>query len=168
MTQTKKTGTRKRATVNANTSSHHKEVRVQWDDLDTEIDEQIAPLILELWKAGLMTLMSCQDNPEGWVWVQFPLVLFAEAFMDLMEKESGIPLFDLRRRWKYDIYPVTLPEALFDDYPEALMPNGPSLRFTVSVRFPKADLPTVLETVRRHNAQCSQLEDTGERKDGDE
>lgn len=166
MTIEKKTGTRARAAVKMNKTSHHREVRVQWDGLDAEIDEQIAPLILELWKAGLMTLMSCQDNPEGWVWVQFPLVVFAEAFMDLMEKESGISPFDLRHRWKYDIYPITLHEALFGDYPEELMPTGPSLRFTVSVRFPKADLPAILNTMVKHNAVSDGIEDTGERKDG--
>ena len=130
--------------------SDHKTVRVQWNGMDAEIDEEIAPLILELWKAGLMTMMSCQDSPEGWVWLQFPFVVFAEAFMDLIEKESGIA--GLWQRWRFDVYPVTRPETHFGDYPKELMPKGSSLRFAVSVRFPKADLPAVLETVVRHNA----------------
>jgi hypothetical protein len=130
--------------------SKHKTVRVQSDGLDANIDEEIAPLIRELWKARLITMMSCQDSPEGWVWVQFPLVVFAEAFMDLMEKESGVrPLW---HRWRFEIYPITLQEALFGDYPKELIPKGRGLRFAIGVRFPKEDLPAVLETLVKHNA----------------
>ena len=38
--------------------STHKTVRVRWEDLDAQIDEEIAPLILALWKASLLTMMS--------------------------------------------------------------------------------------------------------------
>ena len=137
--------------------TEHKMVRVRWEHLDAQIDEEIAPLIVELWKAQLLTMMSCQGSPEGWVWIQFPIVVFAEGFMNLIENESGIP--SLWQQWKVEVYPITLPETFFVDYPEALIPTGPSLRFAVSIRFPKTDLPTVLETIMRHNsgvsAECS-------------
>jgi len=130
-------------------TSRHKTIRVRGNGFDAEIDEEIAPLIRELWKARFLTMMSCQDNPEGWVWIQFPYVVFAEAFMALIEKESGIPL--LWQQWKFDIYPVTRHQMLFHDFPKELIPKGPSLRFAVSIRFPMTDLPTIMETVVRHN-----------------
>jgi hypothetical protein len=130
-------------------TSRHKTIRMQGNGFDAEIDEEIAPLIRELWKARFLTMMSCQGSPEGWVWIQFPLVMFAEAFMGLIEKEATIQ--SLWQHWEFEIYPVTQPTALFVDYPQELIPKGPSLRFAVSVRFPKTDLPTVLETVVRHN-----------------
>jgi hypothetical protein len=148
MAKTNKTS--KWVVVDTSTTTGHKQVRVRWDHLDAQIDEEIAPLILELWKARLYTTMSCQGSPAVGVWVQFPLVVFAEAFMDLTEKQSGIA--SLWRRWRFDVYPITRSETLFEDYPKELIPDGPSLRFAVSVRFPKADLPVVLETVTRHNA----------------
>ena len=130
-------------------TSQHKTVHVQEASLDAEIDEEIAPLIRELWKARFLTMMSCQNSPEGWVWIQFPLVVFAEGFLARIEEESDIP--SLWQRWDFAIYPVTQPAVLFHDFPAELMPEGPSLRFAVSVRFPKVDLPAVLKTMVKHN-----------------
>jgi hypothetical protein len=44
-----------------------------------------------------------------------------------------------------------LPPEAFIDYPKELMPKGRGLRLTISVRFPKTDLPLVLETMVKHN-----------------
>lgn len=48
----------------------HRQVTVRVGPWCEEIDEQIAPLIREMWIAGIETSMSCQD---GWgkVWLQF-------------------------------------------------------------------------------------------------
>lgn len=127
----------------------HKTIRVRGNGLDAEIDEEIAPLIRELWKARFLTMMSCQGSPEGWVWIQFPFVVFAEAFMNLIERESGIRT--LWQQWRFGVCTVILSKEVFGDYPKELIPEGPSLRFAISVRFPKADLPAVLETVTLHN-----------------
>ena len=46
----------------------HKTVQVKYKDMIAEIDEEIAPLILEIWKADINTDNSCQANPdEDWI-----------------------------------------------------------------------------------------------------
>lgn len=44
---------------------HHRAIRVCVGEMDELIDEEIAPLIRELWLAGIETHMSCQEAPEG-------------------------------------------------------------------------------------------------------
>jgi hypothetical protein len=35
------------------------------------LTKTIADLILDLWKLDLDTTNSCQDNPKGFVWIEF-------------------------------------------------------------------------------------------------
>lgn len=42
----------------------HKQVTIKLFDLEEEIDEKLAPLILKLWKLGIATFTSCQ-GPFG-------------------------------------------------------------------------------------------------------
>ena len=49
----------------------HAAVVVEHGDLREEIDVQIAPLILETWKAGIQAMMSCQETDPGMAWIEF-------------------------------------------------------------------------------------------------
>jgi hypothetical protein len=147
--------------------ARHKTVRVRWGDLDARIDKNIAPLILELWKAGLETVLSCEDNPLGWVWIEFFHASDAEVFLDIVARfEHGVDTLYNRIRgawrpehgriagmWEYDVNPwdLAVDETEEDGEIEETCCGPSEFVFNLSVRFPRPDLPVVLTRMRRHN-----------------
>ena len=158
--------------------SEHKTVFVRWEDEEAWIDEEIAPLIRELWKAGFTTLNSCQENRPGWVWIQFLHASDAETFLNIVARyEKGVHTFynrirqewttiagELEGEWEYDVHPMDMAveEMLVGDDCIKESCTGPSdFIFTFSIRFPKTDLPLILRRVRRHNKNISPRERIG-------
>ena len=71
------------------------------------MDEEIAPLILALWKADIYTVNSCQENMPGIAWVEFLTADDAAEFLNLVaEYEEGIDTLynriTQRLRWEDD------------------------------------------------------------------
>ena len=66
------------------TSTKHPTVRIIYGDQEADVDKQIAPLIKEMWKAGIETYQSCQDNPPGWIWIQFMSSHELEKFLSII------------------------------------------------------------------------------------
>src|SRR4051794_25473803 len=62
----------------------HKQVPVEWLGLRAEVDTGIAPLILALWKAGILTYNSCERNRPGVAWVEFATTQHARRFLNLV------------------------------------------------------------------------------------
>src|SRR5262245_9784368 len=149
----------------------HPQTRIAFEGREANVDEAIASLILELWRAGIQTSLSCQDNNGGRggerVWIEFPLAVFAEAFLaiaagnydDAIESLHNriacrwLPLDDAddfreRREWHYVAYPISGKTYVVEvgDERRSLLP------FAVSVRFPRDDYDEVLSRLRRHNA----------------
>jgi len=55
---------------------------------EAEIDKLLAPLILALWKKGIRTFASCQDEDgQGTVWMQFPTGVDAVAFVQFIANQ---------------------------------------------------------------------------------
>jgi hypothetical protein len=137
----------------------HRTVPIEHDGVAAEIDMAIAPLVLEVWRAGLRTVNSCQDNPSGFVWLEFESLGDATRFLDIAVQPAGaVPddLHDLyhrafregpgafwplsRRLWLYKVLPRNTGQ-----------PDLVQADFLLSVRFPQTDLPAVLERLRAHN-----------------
>lgn len=141
----------------------HKQVQVRVGGWEEDIDEVIAPLIEELWIAGIETTLSCQQDGYGLVWVAFPDADNALTFLNIvarLEGEEDKALYGrvtdyLPNAWRYDLH--------VDDLGEYLGPDGQTLEhtgdvdivFSVSIRFPAFDLPTVLDRLREHNRALS-------------
>lgn len=49
-----------------------------------EIDEMIAPLIREMWIAGLSTVMSCQEEYRETAWIEFSFIDELEKFVNVV------------------------------------------------------------------------------------
>jgi hypothetical protein len=123
---------------------------VTWQDWQAEVDEGLAPLILALWQRGIETVMSCQENFPGVVWVMFRTPLDVKRFLDLT---------DYTYEWKFEFRPRDMaprlrsPEVTSRLSPEEaekmnqLVGDGPFFELWMSVRFPTADLPRVMERV---------------------
>jgi hypothetical protein len=137
--------------------------------MEAEIDCEIAPLILELWKAGIQTANSCEDNvPRGFVWIQFLTVPDAERFLDVVghyddDGQESVPSRYRRilgeGEWPDDwIYSTGLEDWSVecevdgdDTIRETRTQAFPAFRFWMSVRFPRADLPWVVDKLKTYN-----------------
>ncbi|HVM14408.1 MAG TPA: hypothetical protein VM287_08775 [Egibacteraceae bacterium] len=148
----------------------HPQVHIELGDRQADVDEGIAPLIMELWKAEIDTVMSCQDN-NGHVWVQFASAPDAEDFLDIVAGDYDEDVFSLYNRvtgeyedddwetfraehaWSYDCAPMDYNAALVDEDGEVEVP-GPerAIVLHISVRFPHYDYDDVLARLRAHNA----------------
>ena len=136
---------------------------VSWGDVEAEIDVEIADLILDCWKAGLVTMNSCQDNSGGRVWIQFLTCGYAERFLDQVAvyDESYTSLYNRIRHawdppeglrpevlWEYRVFPFDYgvhQEIIDDCYIDETFLGQHDFEFSCSVRFPRTDLPVVCE-----------------------
>jgi hypothetical protein len=130
----------------------HRTVRVRHAGMSAEIDEPIAELVLELWRAGLRTVNSCQDNPRGYVWLELASAEDAGRLVDLITGGGGAETYGLENRALREgpagFWPLSRGLWLYKALP---VRDGGTI-FLISVRFPHADLPAVLEKLRAHNA----------------
>jgi len=69
----------------------HRAVVVCVGNMKEEIDEQLAPLIRESWKAGIQTIMSCQETDPGLAWIDFESVNDLVKFLNIVALyEAGV------------------------------------------------------------------------------
>lgn len=140
-----------------------------WGEWEANIDEGIAPLILELWKASLLTFNSCEENQPGIMWIEFADVATAETFLDIVAEYDPSPdslysriRFGWTQRQKDDVpgtwlYDVGLEDLAIEymEIDENTMDErstGPcSFIFSLSVRFPQTDYPRLLERMKAYN-----------------
>jgi hypothetical protein len=130
--------------------------------LEADVDEGLVPLITEMWRANVETIMSCQEQkeewspgvnlPESWVWIylyapaaeEFCSIVAGEFDDDpesLYQRISGEKASD--RSWWYDGHATNIADE-----------GGPAeITFDISVRFPRDDLPEVLRRMQAHNAE---------------
>lgn len=71
-------------------SRRHATLVVKVGDQKEEIDEMIAPLIRELWIAGISTAMSCQEEYRETAWIEFHFIDELERFLNIVaEYDAG-------------------------------------------------------------------------------
>jgi hypothetical protein len=144
----------------------HKQVMIEVNRRKADVDEGIADLIVELWKADIDTFMSCQDNrPKGYVWIQFASAYDGDAFLNIVAQNpelEGQTLYNrihnrwdvIKKTWRYSIavfdYGLIEDEGE-DNTLEESHTGDVELRFTVSIRFPLSDYETVLSRMVEHN-----------------
>jgi hypothetical protein len=131
------------------------------------IDEKIAPLVLETWKAGVRTHCSCEDagslrddddRMRGWVQLGFPSVEHARVWLRIVarHRRGRRTLYHrmtsalrerCRTRWRWEV-------SAFDaayDWASGTSGGPATLDFRVFVYFPRADLAIVVRRLREHN-----------------
>jgi hypothetical protein len=53
-------------------TDNHETIDLQYNGYIVRIDKKIAHLMQEIWKAGIHTCNSCEDNvPAGYIWIEF-------------------------------------------------------------------------------------------------
>src|SRR5262249_27978542 len=81
----------------------HKTVTVCVGAWEADIDEEIALLIEEIWKADIMTMNSCQGNRLGIVWIEFLTADDATRFLNIVaeyDKETDSLYNRIRHGWQ--------------------------------------------------------------------
>ncbi len=142
---------------------NHKTVPVTHDNITADIDEDIAPLILELWKRDMFTFNSCQENKPGIVWIQFASFIGAEEFLNLVCDKYSPKLTSLYQRisedwndensnkqWTFtshiEDFNLSYEEDDEDeDMIKEVHDGKPEFNFSVSVRFPRSDLKNIFK-----------------------
>lgn len=149
----------------------HKTVLVKWDGFEARVDEGIAPLIKEIWKAGIFTFNSCEENRPGIIWIEFASAAEAEAFLNIVARyeEDLDSLYNRIRQewahydgvipgsWEYSILPFDYSveqHILDDDSIEESSRGSSDFIFSMGIRFPKADYPVLLERMKEYNAMA--------------
>jgi hypothetical protein len=133
-----------------------------------EVDAGIAPLLLVLWDAEILTCNSCEENEPGIIWIEFYSTSDAEKLLLSIIKELGERIhshpeandwFCYRilgqegitlRPWRYDAHPNVYPMRCNQKkiYPKNL--SACKVELSVSLRFPKEDYTTVLMLMQHH------------------
>jgi hypothetical protein len=145
----------------------HKAVVVRHRGMHARIDADIAPLVLETWKAGVRTHCSCQDagagpdgsrSAKGWIQLGFPSVAHARTWLRLVAKhrkgartlyhrQTSSSVGRWRSQWRWD---VSVYDAAYDWGRDETV--GPAtLDFRVFVYFPRADMAAVVRRLKESN-----------------
>jgi len=138
-----------RNTRNSGTGRRHKTVRVE----NVDIDVKLAPLIKEIWAAGIRTSMSCEDNvPANYCWIEFTdqneLARFLDAVTNNLSSADDTEVLlgsriqqltnEFELQWLYQYNPI------FDERTKKMTTE-------ISVRFPCSDLECVWRCMQKHN-----------------
>jgi len=154
----------------------HRTVHVTYGDQSAEIDEQIAPLIKEMWKAGINTCQSCEDSPAGWVRIQFfssfEVEMFLNAIGDFDDKIGSLHdrlcrgydriAWPRVAQWRYEIIVADLAvEEIETDGGgvQEVCTAPPEFAMWIDVYFPFDDLADVLKRIKRHNRKHVEPQD---------
>lgn len=147
---------------------NHKTIPLKYRGELVEIDEQIAPLMSQIWKAKITTLNSCQDNvPSGYIWIQFDSSRDCDQFLTIIFKNQDInspaviPIYKramhpynhkLSGHWEYRVNLESL-EQNDSEESEDLTTFNPILLVgtAVSVRFPQQDLDFIYQRFLEYN-----------------
>jgi len=146
----------------------HQTIRIFHGDRQADIDKQIAPLIKEMWKSGIETYQSCEDNPPGWVWIQFTSSHELERFLSIIgDYEAALGAMHDRMHYGYDRvvgprvgqwrYVVVADDLAVDEVDtevggvQEICVGPPDFMILIAVHFPHTDLPQVLGRMKRIN-----------------
>jgi hypothetical protein len=161
-------------------ANHHQTVSVRVGPLSARIDEKIADLVRELWRADINTVCSCEDVGDageahrhgpvprygadwaGWVHVVFETTDDALEFLRRVTRfERGkrglynrISHRDIRGEgvnyWIYELLPIEYALPPLERRAPRCARREPG--FLVSIYFPRSDVPVLVERLRESNS----------------
>jgi hypothetical protein len=139
----------------------HKAITVRVGNMRAQIDTLLAPLIREIWKSGINTVMSCQETEPGIAWIEFEAVDDLVHFLNIVaEYEEGVDTLYNRINFRLTgpksapdwQYQANLLDCGFIPEEDDRYEGAPDFLVTVSVYFPQSDLSVLLTRLKTHNA----------------
>ena len=141
------------------------------------VDAGLAPLIEQLWRAGIDTRQCCEaHSATGKVWISFPTATDAELFLNAVVSTDQTG-WARAQTWSFGQYEAAAQPLQGDelsDHPagwefhawveDGALGTGDAAEFWigVAVLFPRHDLDHVLERVRLWNEQEAEEEEYGD------
>lgn len=143
-----------------------------------EVDVGIAPLLLVLWDAEILTCNSCEENKPGIIWIEFYSPTDAEKLLLLIIKALGKQIHshpeandwfcyrilgqkgNTLKPWRYDAHPNVYPMGCNQKKIYSKDLAACKVELSVSLRFPKEDYMIVLELLQ-HLLYQSLFKDNG-------
>lgn len=141
----------------------HKQVSIRVGHRWGDVDEQIAPLIEQIWLANIDTELSCEENWPGIAWIFFPSPRDAQKFLNIVApfdldeasvyqrvRQCGNYDYDPAQAWSVDV-------VLTDELEDELYQRRQRWTIGISIRFPISDMPVLMARLKEHNAKrnCS-------------
>jgi hypothetical protein len=135
----------------------------EWNEV-IEVDEGISELIVLLWRAEVNTMLCCEENRPGYMFIRFVTAYGLEKFFNMLainrDKELGNhdSLYhrvidpDQEGGWEYDILVEDIGNEIDEAKDKVVYTLPPEVIFTASVLFPISDYPQVLKCVNQHLA----------------
>lgn len=153
----------------------HKQAKVFFPEYQEliEVDEGIAPLLSNIWDAGMITCNSCEENEPGIMWIEFFSMKDVEKFLLIQIDALGNRIhrhpdfndwFCYRilgyegsnlRPWRYDAHPNIYPVTPNQKSIYSKTASGRRIELSISVRFPREDYPVVLDLIENYLAKGS-------------
>jgi hypothetical protein len=118
--------------------AEHLQRHIRHGEMEADIDTMLAPLIRRLWKNGIRTCSSCQENEPEVVWVQFPDYEDGARFLGFAGKRL------LAYHWQKDYCYDTELSNLDDE-------DGGCF----SIRFAQDEIKTILKLFPAHPEQAA-------------
>jgi hypothetical protein len=124
----------------------HKKIHIKHGQMQDDFDEEIAPLILNLWKLNITVMDGCQEVDPGWSFLEFVSSLDLENFLDLVSEPSSdsdsihskIENSEHSQNWEPDIQ--------ITDFGHE-NPKFSNYHVHVYLRFPKSDIPGISKKI---------------------
>ena len=141
----------KTGNIKMNNKQNHQTTHIKYGALEADIDIEIAPLILELWKGDIYTIASCQSNADNAIWIKFEnpnaAALFLATALCAGTLTAEVFNDDLPESWHYCCHPyyITMDD---DEFPGKIYDI---IEFATCVYFPKSHLKKVLNQIRLSN-----------------
>ncbi len=136
----------------------HKTTRVRVGAMNAQIDKLIVPLIKQLWKHGILTTNSCQENQPGTIWIEFLNPYYLVEFLNIV---APIPTKqDLESKNFFDTAYCRMTRGGFGEWKYSFNVHNfgedravADFDFFASVRFPQFDLPLIMSAFE--NLSCT-------------
>jgi len=143
---------------------------VQHGDWTAHVHPAVAPLMIEIWKAGIVTIDSQPEPRIGWVQLEFMTPRDARKFVNLVARYDANPFGIYNRirgdrvandaeqevhgRWEFGLHPcdIAIEQDEGNEHVAGERTTGPvDFQFAVSIAFPISDTPTLVQRLREFN-----------------
>jgi hypothetical protein len=133
-----------------------------------DVDVGIAPLLVAIWDAGIMTWNSCEENELGIMWIEFSSMKDVERFLKIQIHTLGNrvhkhPDFndwfcyrilgyegDHLGPWRYNAHPNVCPITSNQSSIYSRNASDCNVEMSVSVRFPREDYPVIIDLISNY------------------
>jgi molybdopterin-guanine dinucleotide biosynthesis protein A len=131
----------------------HKTIELTYEGTPVDIDKKIAPLIEEIWKAGISTANSCENNnPINYIWIEFDTSIGCENFLNIcfknIDKNNDIFIRAMcKHEWDKNAW-------IYSTCVDCYNSDSDIIKNTImgtSVRFPKQDYQFIYDKFVEHN-----------------